>query len=321
MSSKNLLVIGAGVSGLTTALKLLQAGHKVTIYSKDADGEFPPTSLNAYAFWLPVKADADPRVERWSNETFAEFAKLSGVAGAGITMKKIFELKVTREEPWYGQRLACFRHALPGEITQQYTDAHVLDSAPVIDPVLYLPWLRAQVVAAGGSFVQRELASLADCPSEYEAIINCTALGARQLVGDQDLYPARLQVLKIKHNGFDKVVFDSEGPNKLCCVVPQGDYIKVGAVYEERVESMDVDEEVTKGILQRCAQMIPGFKADRADVLDVTRCLRPKRALTRVEKEQLGDGRWVIHNYGHNGTGYIVSYGVAMEIAGLCASL
>ena len=28
-----------------------------------------------------------------------------------------------------------------------------------------------------------------------------------------------------------------------------------------------------------------------------------ERSLTRVEKEQLGDGRLVVHNYGHDGMG------------------
>ena len=281
----------------------------------------PATSLNAYAFWLPVKADADPRVERWANETFAEFARLAQLPETGVTMRQIFELKITQEEPWYAQKLPCFRHAQSGEVTSEYKDAHVLDKAPVIDPVVYLPWLRQQVIAAGAIFVQKEVASLADCPAEFPVVVNCTALGARQLVGDQELYPARLQVVKIKSNGFDKVVFDSEGPNKLCCIVPQGDYIKVGAVYDERDENMAVDDEVTKGILERCKRVVPGFKAEQSDVLSVTRCLRPKRALTRVELEKQADGRCVVHNYGHNGTGYIVSFGVADEIAGYVNSL
>lgn len=321
MKNKNILVLGAGVSGLTTALKLLEVGHKVTIWSKDQDGEMPPTSHNAYAFWLPVKADSDPRVERWANETYSAFEQLSHLTGSGVTMRTILELKVVQEEPWYGQKLSSFRHAAGGEVTDQYKDAHILDSAPVIDPVVYLPWLKGKVAAAGAVFVQKEVAALADCPAEFELIINCTALGSRQLTGDQELYPARLQVLKLKHNGFDQVVFDSEGPNKLCCVVPQSDYIKIGAVYDERNESMEVDEEATAGILERVTKMIPGFKADACDVLSVTRCLRPKRAATRVEPEKLADGRWVIHNYGHNGTGYIVSFGSAAEVASYAAAL
>lgn len=34
----------------------------------------------------------------------------------------------------------------------------------------------------------------------------------------------------------------------------------------------------------------------------------------RVERERLGDGVWVVHNYGHGGYGYQASYGSAWEV-------
>ena len=64
MTKQHVLVIGAGVSGLTTALALLQAGHKVTIRSKEYGGQYAHTSMSAYAMWVPMKMDADPRIER-----------------------------------------------------------------------------------------------------------------------------------------------------------------------------------------------------------------------------------------------------------------
>jgi D-amino-acid oxidase len=321
MNSKNVLILGAGVSGLTTALKLLQAAHKVTIWSKEPDGDFPSTSSNAYAMWVPVKIDSDPRVERWADESFSEFEKLSHSPSTGVAMKEIFVLRQTHEEPWYAKKLACFRHARAEEISADYKDAHVLDAAPVIDPPVYLSWLRKEVLAAGGSFVQRTVENFSDCPSEYSAIINCTGLGARQLVGDKELHPERVQVVKIKSNGFDKVVIDDEGPNKRACIVPHDDYIKLGAVFDGEKESLEVDDTLTKDILERCSRMVPGFKAELADVLSVARALRPERALTRVEVEKLADGRSVVHNYGHDGMGYILSHGIAAEIVGYLNAL
>jgi len=316
MNSENVLILGAGVSGLTTALKLLQSGHRVTVWSKEPDGQSPTTSFNAYAMWVPVKDDSDPRLEQWASESFSELEKLSFARETGVAMRKIFSLKGKQEEPWYAQSFARFRHALPGEISPQYADAHVLDTAPVIDPAVYLPWLHAQVVAAGGRFAQREVKQLTDCPAEFAAVVNCTSLGSRQLAGDSKLFAVRVQVVKIKPNGFDRVVIDDEGPNKRACIVPHADYIKLGGVFDEGDESLAVDGAATRDILARCGRMVPGFKADLSDILSVTRALRPERPTVRVELDRLPDSRPIIHNYGLDGMGYILSYGIASTVDG-----
>src|SRR5262249_467435 len=132
MNSKNVLVLGSGVCGLTTALKLLRGGHKVTVWSREPEGEMPRTSLNPYAMWVPVKIDSDARIERWTNESFSELESLSHDPSTGIVMRQIFVLKQVREEPWYAGKLAIFRHARPEELPGGYADAHVLDMAPVI---------------------------------------------------------------------------------------------------------------------------------------------------------------------------------------------
>jgi len=236
-------------------------------------------------------------------------------------MRQIFMLKQTREEPWYAGKLAVFRHARPEELSGGYVDAHVLDMAPVIDPSWYLPWLRKQVLTAGGSFVCKEVAQFSDCPNDYPVIVNCTGLGARRLVGDRSLVPERVQVVKLKANGFNRVVIDDEGANKRACIVPHAGYIRVGAVFDGNQELLDVDDRLTSDILERCSRMVPGFKAELADVLSVTRALRPERALPRVEVEELPAGRTLVHNYGHDGMGYILSHGIAAEIAGYVGAL
>lgn len=317
MSDKNVLVIGRGVVGLTTALKLLNAGHKVTIWSKDADGEFPRTSLNAYAIWVPVTIASDPRVERWTNDSFSALEKLAADPATGVVMRQVFVLKTEHNEPWFAEKFAGFRHPAKGEISDEYADANVLDKAPVVDPTVYLPWLRKQVEEAGGVFAQHEIKQFSDCPAEFDIIVNCSGLEARTLAGDKGVFPSRLQVVTIKSNGFDKVVIDDDGPNKRACIVPHADYIKLGAVFDENAETLETEEKHTLDILERCRKMVPGFKADRRDVISVTRALRPERSLIRLEKETLADGRTVIHNYGHDGMGYIVSLAVADDVVKL----
>src|SRR3990167_6887119 len=105
MNTSKALVLGAGVSGLTSAYELLKAGYNVTIWSRERKDEQPATSANAYAFWLPVRSDTDKRVERWANKTYSAFKRLSRRSNSGVVMRQVFEMKTSVVDPWYGDKL------------------------------------------------------------------------------------------------------------------------------------------------------------------------------------------------------------------------
>lgn len=315
MNRKNVLILGTGVAGLTTARRLLQAGYQVTLWSKEPDGQFPETSLNAYAMWVPVASEADPRLFAWANESFAVFEALSRDPATGVTMPPTFVLKTSVEEPWYAGKVPGFRHALPGELPDGYADAHVLAAAPVIDPRTYLPWLRQQVVAGGAHFEQKTVSSLASCPDEFDVVINCTGLAARDLTNDGTIYAESIQVVTVPNViGLNRVIIDNDGPNARACIVPHASYIKLGGVIHEHDESREVDPAATLDILTRCNRLVPGLNATLADVQSVVRAVRAERPTIRVELERLPDGPFVIHNYAHDGMGYLTSHGIADEI-------
>ncbi|MBP7860977.1 FAD-binding oxidoreductase [bacterium] len=330
MTKQHVLVIGAGVSGLTTALALLQAGHKVTIRCKEPGGQFAHTSISAYAMWVPIKMDGDPRIERWTGESFEAFKKLAGDTATGVTMKPIYQLKTKKEAPWFAGKnagnLCGFRHAEASELPAGYADAYVLSSAPVIDPLVYMPWLYWQVHAAGGLFGQTEFKSLDGIHPQYSVIVNCAGLGARELAKDADVFPDRVQVVTIKSSNIDRVVIDDEGPNARACIVPHNGYVKLGGVFDGPHESYEgADLSTVQGIIDRCNAIAPELKADQSQVISVIRALRPERKgwLPRVEVDRTicADGRPVIHNYGHDGMGYLLSHGIAAEIASYAANL
>lgn len=315
MKTKNVLIIGSGVSGLSTALLVAQKGHNVTVWQRENPGTFPRTSLNAWATWWPVMDATDDRLEVWNRNTLSWFTGLADDTDTGIVMRQIFSLQREMSEPWYDGKYDCFRYAELGEIARQYEGAFVMDTAPVIDPGKYLPWLYRQAKAEGVVFKKRVVKQLAGTPEEFDVVINCAGLDARELADDRTVFAARLQVLRIAHNGFDKAVFDDSGPT---AIVPHEDHIRIGAVYEERIESLTPDESLNEDILDRVRAMVPGFQVEVSDIRSTTRVLRPEREgyHIRVEKDELPDGRLLIHNYGHDGMGYGSTYGIAEEIAG-----
>ncbi len=78
------------------------------------------------------------------------------------------------------------------------------------------------------------------------------------------------------------------------------------------------DPAITQRILADGAQL--DGRVAELDVLDVRVGLRPGRPSVRVEREQLADGRPVVHNYGHDGAGFILSWGCAQEVVDLATA-
>jgi D-amino-acid oxidase len=171
------------------------------------------------------------------------------------------------------------------------------------------------VVGLGGVFETRTIASFDECPAEFDVVVNCTGLGSRQLTDDTDLHAERVQVVNIRQNGFQGVVIDDEGPHKRVCIVGHDGYIKLGAVFDGDVEDLTVSDDATADILARCNAVVPGLNATAEDIIGVVRAHRPERSRTRVELVTTPDGRALVHCYGHDGMGYILSWGLAQWIA------
>ena len=82
------------------------------------------------------------------------------------------------------------------------TDTGVVDAyqhmAPMVDTVTYMQWLYRQCRDKGCRFVHHEIHGLLrdqaeDLKKKYKAqlIFNCSGLSAKELAGDEDVYPLR----------------------------------------------------------------------------------------------------------------------------------
>lgn len=317
----DVLILGAGVSGLSTGLRLLDQGHAVAIWARD----LPPrtTSNVAAAVWYPYRAHPVDRVTAWGAEAYQEFLRLLDVPESGVIRETVYDLRPMMPDddpPWAGD-VANFHRAGPAELPRGYAGAFVFD-APVIDTSVYMAYLLDQFRQRGGQVEHRAIQDMDTAFAACPVAVNCTGLGARELVGDTSLRPSRGQVLRVRPNGFRRVLLDDDGPNALAYIVPRISDIILGGTDLEGVENTDVDPATTAAIRARCARLAPAFAGlTPDDILDVKVGLRPLRPSVRLERERVAPERWLVHNYGHGGAGITLSWGCASEAARLVTEI
>jgi D-amino-acid oxidase len=291
------VVVGAGVVGLTTAVRLREAGVDAHVVARDEP--LGTTSAVAAALWYPYRALPAERVTAWSAETYAALARLAGVAGSGVRMLAGTELLAPgTPDPWW-------REAVPG---LERTRAGLRFVAPAVDMSIHLPWLVGRLRALGGTVERRYVASLDEL--EADAVVNCAGLGARELAGDASLTAVRGQIVRVAAPEVREWLLDQSDPQRLVYVVPREHDVVLGGTADEGAEDRAPDPATTDAIRARCAALLPALRD--APTISVAVGLRPARPAVRLEVE----GR-VVHCYGHGGAGVTLAWGCAGEVAAL----
>lgn len=309
-----LLVIGAGVSGLSSAIRLLEAGHDVRIQTR----AMPPatTSAVAAAVWYPYKAFPEHLVLHWSAVTYTELMRLADEPRAGVILRQGVELFPTPvPDPWWRDATPDFRRATPAELPPAYADGFVF-GAPVVEMPCYLDYLLERFGMLGGTIEQAPITELAAVLRDHDAVIDCAGLGARELVGDNTLTSIRGQIVRVGQVGVERFTFDDHGPGGVTYIVPRSHDIVLGGTADEGDERLVPDPPTAEAILTRCIALEPRLQG--AEVLEHRVGLRPGRPSVRLEAEQRSEGV-LVHNYGHGGAGVTLSWGCADEVARLVA--
>jgi len=162
---------------------------------------------------------------------------------------------------------------------------------------------------------RRRLGSLADV-APATVIVNCTGLGAKDLLPDPGLRPIRGQHVVVTNPGLIEFFSEDTGLSRdLLCFYPHGDTVVLGGTAVDGESDLAPDDEAAAGILARCAQVEP--RLAEAHVLEHRIGARPTRATVRVEAERAEGGTVLAHNYGHGGAGVTLSWGCAEEIEAL----
>ncbi|HET6762792.1 MAG TPA: FAD-dependent oxidoreductase, partial [Longimicrobiaceae bacterium] len=309
MPPPRILVLGAGVSGLSTAIRLREAGADVRVVAAMLPSDHPrghavgtwppyPASLRAAAIWYPYHV-TDPRVERWSVETLAELYRLTDDPATGVypvTFTELFR-SAAAEYAW-SSALRRFGAVAAEHLPDGYTAGWEME-VPFIETPVYMRWLERRFLALGGEIERRFVESLEDVASAGRVIVNCTGLGARRLLDDADVYPSRGQIVRVRAPEVHAWTVADDAGDGLTYAFSRRDGIVLGGTAEDGAWEETTSPDEIAAIRRRCAHLVPAT-AD-AEVLEVTCGLRPqwRGGLIRVEREDHADGVAVIHSYGH----------------------
>ncbi|KAG8988015.1 hypothetical protein FRB90_003015 [Tulasnella sp. 427] len=349
MAGVPVVVIGAGVVGLSTAIKAQEAGHSVTIVAEALPGDVK--SIHYTSPWAGAHhvslAGKDVRQQRMDRETFKTMWALSENEAEGCFLRlpqaeyyAEEEERVSAEE--YGDVYPDFKELSQSELIPGSLSGASFTTLTIDTPV-YLPYLLQRFLSKGGRAVRVKVQHVSQAidgafsspgSPPPQAVFVCAGLGARSLGGveDKDVFPIRGQTVLVRAPWvrFGRTLSSLDGLWTYIIPRRSGDVILGG--------NKSADDwyphprpEMTRSILERCLALCPELVPPEVREKDPSRqpniedlkpiiieegCgLRPARKDgIRLESEIVqGSTRKavVVHNYGHGGYGYQSSWGSA----------
>jgi len=348
---KQVVIIGAGVVGLTTAVRIQErGGYQVEIVAEILPSD--PKSIKYTSHWAGAHhvslAGPDVRQQKMDQETFKTMWELSAPGGPAegcflrIEENEYFAESVANPEVL--QVMPDYK-ALPSSTLPRDCAEGISFTTLTIDSPVYLNYLLSRFLAAGGSIVRGAVQHIAQVVeggtgifsgrkviSPPAAVIVCVGLGARTLGGveDKDMYPIRGQtvLLRAPWIKFGRAISSKGGLWTYIIPRRSGDII-VGGIKVDNDWYPIPRHETTLDILKRgfalCPELAPPeIRAQREPVLQDLQpiiieegCgLRPARkGGIRLEVDWVAVQNQkkvpIVFNYGHGGYGYQSSWGSA----------
>ena len=228
-------VIGSGVMGLTTARLVQEAGFPVAIYT----AALPPQTTSAVAggqvspFGHYRESDVTPA---WMVQFQAAMAyswkRFQTLVGDryGIRWLPTYEERRDRaiESDWMDPYYPNARILRSDDHPFPVANVMTFDTMYVETP-RFMAWLTDEVLKAGGTIRIRRFETLADVATLPEKLIfNCTGIGAKQLVGDENLTPVRGQLAVLQPQHEVRYAFAGNAGY----MFPRGDGILLGGTFE-----------------------------------------------------------------------------------------
>jgi D-amino-acid oxidase len=313
-------IVGAGVSGLTCGVVFAERGHRTTIFAEEIGQQ--TTSAAAAALWFPYDVEPANKVIPWALETFRAGVDLAQDSESGVSMIELRQFSRIKEIHIPDWAIPLGAHPIPFSVMSSEAETSLNRgyrkfaggfalSVPLMDTTIYLNYLAKRFLKADGQITERiRFETLEDVDPKFDLVINCAGIGARELVHDADLQPHRGQVAIVaKIEGLPCAVVCDDAP--LMYAIPRARDCVFGGT-NELSNDLAVDPATTARIVAECSHAL---MIEKPKVLIERVGLRPFRESgVRVERDCSRDGRTVIHNYGHGGSGFTLSWGCANAV-------
>jgi D-amino-acid oxidase len=315
--AQNVAIIGAGVSGLTCGVVFAEHGYRAVIFAKDIGHQ--TTSSAAAAVWFPYHVEPAEKVIPLALETYQVLFELARFPQSGVSIIETRQFSRTGEI-----EIPLWASPLGASVISREVDGSLGSfnsgfsmRVPLTDTTIYLDYLTARFHKAGGEIhADVRFENLEDVDKRIDLVINCAGIGARDLVQDTDLEPHRGQVAIVpKIESLSAAIVCDDAP--LMYAIPRANDCLFGGT-NDLCDDLAADPATTQRIVAECSRVL---NINKPRVLAERVGLRPfRKSGVRIERDRLGDGRTVIHNYGHGGAGFTLSWGCAREVLELAVS-
>ncbi|KAJ5705883.1 hypothetical protein N7536_001572 [Penicillium majusculum] len=321
---KNVVIICAGVAGLTTAILLSKdPKYKIIATAKHMPGNYDIEYASPWAGanYMPVSYTGTDSAE-WDKNTWGPLEELArNHPDAGIHFQECQILNRAKDSqsataawfaellspsPWFKDVMPNF-HSLPKSELGPEIDHGGSFMSVCINTAIYLPWLVSQCLKRGVNFKR----------AVFDHIVDATNPG---------VHPSdKIVVVRNDAGKMLSISGTDDGDDEACYVMIRaaGGGTILGGCYQKGNWDGNVDPTLAIRIMKRAVKLCPGLTNGKGiEHLDIVRHgvdLRPVReGGTRIEKERIR-GVTVVHNYGAGGAGYQSSYGCALAAVKLIA--
>ncbi|MFY1691608.1 FAD-dependent oxidoreductase [Plantactinospora sp. WMMB782] len=323
----DVVVVGAGVVGLTSAVRLAEAGARVTVLT--ADDPVDTVSRIAAAVWYPTRTSADPRVLGWARRTFEVLAGQARQQVPGVVMRptRMLLREPVTADPWWAPAVPDFRPVPPPD---GYAGQWRF-TVPTVEMGPYLDWLVDRLSRLDVPVRRHRVDRLTDVPEiaagmwpsarRPPLVVNATGLAAGKLADDPTVHPVRGRIVLVANPGLTTSVRDEANPAGITYVHPRARDVVLGGTFEPYRTGTGPDDGAASAILARCVGLVPELAG--APVLGQLAGLRPGRtggARLAEETPGVAGAARLVHNYGHGGAGVTLSWGCADEVVALAGS-